>query len=317
LDAININCFIIPYMDRPRVLVTDKYHEKAVEELKKFAEVDERKLTPEELVKEIGGYDAILVRSATKVTKEVIDASNLRIIGRAGVGLDNVDRDAAKAKGIEVFNTPDASTVSVAEMTIGLMLAYARNIPQADKTMKEGLWEKKKLKGRELSGKTLGLIGFGRIGKAVAVRAKAFGMNVLAYDPLFKKEFEGEYGVKGVQLEELLEKSDYVSLHVPKTEGTAKMINAERLAMMKDTAVLVNTARGAVVDENALIKALQDGGIGGAALDVYEKEPLVDSPLMKLTNVVLAPHLASGTDECQVKGGLIAVEKLREFFSKK
>ncbi|MFH1403181.1 MAG: hydroxyacid dehydrogenase [Candidatus Altiarchaeota archaeon] len=303
-------------MEKPRVLVTDKYHEKAIGELRTFADVDEKKLTPEELVKEIGGYDAILVRSATKVTKEVIEAGNLKIIGRAGVGLDNVDREAAKAKGVTVVNTPEASSVSVAEMAIALMLSYARNIAKADKSMKDGLWEKKQLKGFELSGKTLGLIGFGRIGKEVAARANAFGMKVIVYDPAFNQAQEDVHGVKGVSLEELLKESDIVSLHVPAVEGTIRMINADRLSLMKKNALLVNTARGKVVDEEALVKALKEGVIAGAALDVYEKEPLEASPLTGLPNVVLTPHIGAGTDECQLKGGMMVVEKFREFFSK-
>jgi len=306
-------------MARPRVLVTDKYDETAMAEARNFADVDEKTLAPDQLLSEVGNSDAMLVRSATKVTKEVIAAAKkLRFIGRAGVGLDNIDMDAAKAKGVEVVNSPEASSISVAEHAITLMLAYSKLIAKADKGMKAGNWEKKKLKGEEVYEKTLGIVGLGRIGREVSARAKAFGMKILAYDPVVKKEDAAKRGVGLVSLEDLLKNSDYVTLHVPDMESTRKMVNTERLSMMKKTAILINTARGSVVDEKALIKALQEGTIRGAALDVYEKEPLdKNSPLTILSNVLLTPHIAANTKECQQKGGMMVVGKMREYFSRK
>ncbi|MCX6695917.1 MAG: hydroxyacid dehydrogenase [Candidatus Altiarchaeota archaeon] len=306
-------------MIKPRVLVTDKYDETAIAEARKFADVDEKTLAPDQLLAEVGNYDAMLVRSATKVTKDVIAAAkNLKFIGRAGVGLDNIDLESAKARGIEVVNSPEASSISVAEHAMALLLGYNKLISKADKAMKAGNWEKKKLKTEEVYEKTLGIIGFGRIGREVAVRAKAFGIKVVAYDPVIKADDVRKMGVEPVSLDELLKTSDYVTLHVPDVESTRGMINAGRLALMKKNAVLVNTARGTVVDEKALIKALQEGRIRGAALDVYEKEPLdKNSPLSILSNVVLTPHIAANTKECQMKGGMMVVGKMRDFFSKK
>ncbi len=299
---------------KPRVLINDKYHEKAVEELSMIADIDTEKISPEELVDKIGEYDAILIRSATKVTKEVMDAGKLKFVGRAGVGLDNVDLDHAKKKGIKVVNSPDASSVSVAEHAMALILSFVKNIAIADKTTKEGLWEKKKLKGSEIADKTLGLIGFGRIGKEVAKRANAFHMEVITYDPMFNKDEEELYDVKSVSLEDLYKQSDFISLHVPAVESTIKMINKDSLAMMKDNTVIINTARGKVIEEKDLINALKEGKIGGAGLDVYEKEPLEDSPLANMSNVILTPHIGANTEECQIKGGMIVVDALKKHF---
>ncbi len=303
---------------KPRILISDKLHEDAVALAREFADVDvEIGLTPEMLIQKIKGYDAIIVRSSTKVTKEVIDASTLKIIGRAGVGLDNVDVTAARARGIEIVNSPESSTVSVAEHAIGLMIATLRNVPQADKSMRAGQWDRKKFSGNELYGKILGLIGFGRIGREVALRAKAFGMKILASDPAITSEDAKEFGAEFVALEELLRRSDVVSLHVPATDATRGMMNAERLKLMKPTAVVINTARGVVIDEAALYDALKNGTIKAAGLDVYAKEPPVDSPLMQLENIVLTPHLASGTSEAQKSAGTVVVEKVGKFFEQK
>ena len=306
-------------MARPRVLVTDKYDETAMAEARKFADVDEKTLTPDQLLVEVGNYDAILVRSATKVTKDVVaSAKKLKFIGRAGVGLDNIDLDAAKAKGIEVVNSPEASSISVAEHAMTLLLSFSKLISKADKGMKAGNWEKKKLKGDEVFEKTLGVVGFGRIGREVAVRAKAFGMKVIAYDPVLKADDAAKAGIALVSLEDLLKRSDYVTLHVPDMESTRKMINAERISLMRKDAVLINTSRGSVVDEKTLIKALEEGRIKGAALDVYEKEPVdKTNPLTILSNVVLTPHIAANTKECQLKGGMMVVGKMRDFFAKR
>jgi len=297
-----------------RVLVADKIHEDGVKLLREFAEVDvSTGLKPAELITKIGGCDILVVRSATKVTKEVIDAGKqLKIIARAGVGLDNIDVGAAKARGIEVINAPEAPTVAVAELVLGMMLSWVRRLPQADSSMKAGRWEKAQLMGGELRGKTLGVVGTGRIGRAVGYKAKAFLMNLLAHDPTQSVEFTERSGAKYVDLEALLRESDFVTLHVPLTPQTRHMIGKRELGLMKASAVLINTSRGGVIDEAALIEALQQGKIAGACLDVYEKEPPVDSPLLKLPNVVLTPHLGASTVEAQRDAALIVARKIKE-----
>ncbi|MBM3309227.1 MAG: hydroxyacid dehydrogenase, partial [Candidatus Altiarchaeales archaeon] len=257
------------------------------------------------------------VRSRSKVTKEVIEAGkNLKVIARAGVGLDNVDVETAKAKKIEVYNAPESLTISVAELALGLMIAISRRICFADRTMRENKWEKKACTGMELQGKTLGLIGLGRIGREVALRAHAMGMKVLAYDPLVTKEDARKYNAELVEVDSLLENSDIISLHIPANDKTKGFMSKERLEKMKKTAYLVNTARGAVVDEKALIEALKNGTIKGAALDVFEKEPLEASELAKLDNVVLTPHIGSGTEDAQRTAGMMVVEKIHAYFAK-
>lgn len=303
---------------RPRVLVPDKLHGDAVKELGKFAEVDtDFEITPEDLLKRIHQYDGVVVRSRSKITREVIEAGKkLKAIGRAGVGLDNIDVEAAKAKGIEVYNAPESLTISVAELAIGLMIAISRHIPYADRAMRGGRWEKKKCVGMELYGKTLGLIGFGRIGREVSLRAHALGMKVLAYDPAITVEDTREYNAELVDLDRLLSHSDIVSLHIPANDKTKGFMNKERLGRMKKNAYLVNTARGAVVDEKALVDALKNGVIKGAALDVFEKEPLEGSELVCLDNVILTPHIASGTEDAQRTAGMIVAERFNAFFSR-
>ncbi|MBM3313703.1 phosphoglycerate dehydrogenase, partial [candidate division WOR-3 bacterium] len=273
-------------------------------------EVDERPgLPPAELVQAIPAYDAIIVRSATKVTADVINAgANLKVVGRAGVGLDNVDKKAADARGIKVVNTPAATSISVAELALGHMFACARLIPQATQSLREGKWEKKAFKGVELFGKTLGLIGSGRIGSELAKRAEAMGMNVLVYDPFLQ---ETKYG-KLTSLAEMLPQADYISLHVPKTEQTAKMINQDAIAQMKKGVVLVNCARGGVVDEEALYEGLKSGQVGAAALDVFENEPLKDSKLFSLPNVIGTPHVGAQTKEGQERAGIGIAEEVRK-----
>ncbi|MDD5111304.1 MAG: hydroxyacid dehydrogenase [Candidatus Altiarchaeota archaeon] len=301
---------------KPRILVADKLHGDAVKELKKFAEVDtDFEITPEDLVKNIHAYDGIVVRSRSKVTKDVIEAGKkLKVIARAGVGLDNVDVEAAKAKGIQVYNAPESLTISVAELAIALMLDISRKISYADRKMRHGSWEKKACVGMELYGKTLGLVGFGRIGREVAMRARAMGMRILASDPAITIEDVREFNAELVDLDELFKHSDVISLHIPANEKTKGFMNKERIAKMKKTAVLINTARGAVVDEKALIEALKTGAIKGAALDVYEKEPLEASELTSLDNVVLTPHIGSGTDDAQRTAGMIVAEKIRALY---
>jgi len=304
---------------KPKILITDKLHEIAINEAKTFADVDVHlKCPPEELVKKIKDYDALIVRSETKVTKDVIDAaSKLKVIGRAGVGLDNIDVEHAKKKGIEIVNSPECSTISVAEHTIGLMIALLRKIPSGEKHIREGKWERSKFQGNELFGKTLGIVGFGRIGKEVALRSRAFGMKVLAYDPYLTVEDMREFDVEYVELDGLLKRSDVVSVHVPLVKETKNLIDGNKLSLMKKSAIIVNTARGGVINEDALVNALRENKIKGAALDVYENEPPVGSPLLTLENVVLTPHLASGTEEAQINAGTIVVEKIKNYFRAK
>ncbi len=300
---------------KPKILITDRIHESAIKEAKKFADVDlDIGCSNENLVKKIGEYDALIVRSATKVTKDVINASNLKIMGRAGVGLDNIDVDAANKKGIKIVNSPEAPTIAVTELVFASILALMRNIIPADRTIREGRWEKNLFRGNEVYGKIMGIVGFGRIGKEVAIRARAFGMRIMAYDPNITKEDAREFNAEQVELNTLLKNSDIITIHVPLTEETRGLINEGRLKLMKKSAIIVNAARGGVVDEKALYSALKERGIGGAALDVFENEPPVGSPLLTLDNVVLTPHLGASTEEAQINSGTIVVEKIRNFF---
>ncbi|MEM2918891.1 MAG: hydroxyacid dehydrogenase [Candidatus Altiarchaeota archaeon] len=303
---------------KPKILITDKLDEKAVNEAKKFADVElAYGISHDELLKKIENFDAIVVRSGTKVTRDVIEKSKLKVIGRAGVGLDNIDLKAAYEKGIVILNSPEAATSSVAELVFGSLICLLRGILKADKSVREGKWERTKFMGYSLKGKTIGIIGFGNIGKDVAKKAKAFGMKILAYDPkLNKKDAENE-GVKKVSLDELIENSDIVTLHVPLTEETKNLLDKEKIGKMKNSAVLLNFSRGEVVDEYALFEALSSGKIRGAALDVFKEEPPKDSPLLKLENVVLTPHLGASTYEAQEEASLTIIEKIRQFFTGK
>jgi D-3-phosphoglycerate dehydrogenase len=294
-----------------KVIITDPIAPAGVKMLKDAGfTVDERPgLPPEELIKAIPEYDAIIVRSATKVTADVINAgTNLKVIGRAGVGLDNVDKKAADAKKIKVVNTPAATSVTVAELALGLMLACARSIPQATQSLREGKWEKKAFKGFELYGKTLGLIGGGRIGSELGKRAVAMGMSVLVLDPVVK---ECSYGTK-CELGDLLARADFISLHVPKTPETTHIINKDAIARMKKGVVIVNCARGGVVDEAALYDALVSGQVKAAALDVFESEPVKDFRLFSLPNVIGTPHVGAQTKEGQERAGVQIAERVRE-----
>ncbi len=296
-----------------RVLVADAIEESAVAEIRAAGHevVIRNKETDGPIENQIKGFDCVVVRSATKITREVIDAADkLKLVVRAGVGLDNVDSEAAKEKGVEVQNTPEAPTVSVAEMVFSMMFSMARNITQADSSMKDERWEKKKLTGTELWKKTLGIIGFGRIGFEVARRAKAFDMDVLAYDVIDIEKSCIEVGAKRVNFEDLIKNSDYITVHVPLVPQTKGMLGKKEFAMMKKTVFLVNTARGGVVDEKALLKALNDGEISGAALDVFENEPPLDWELVKHPKLVATPHLASSTEEAQVRVGELTASKV-------
>ena len=269
------------------------------------------KLSPEELIREIVDYDAIIVRSATKVTKDVITAGkDLKIIGRAGIGLDNVDVDAATQRGIMVANAPEGNVISAAEHTIALLMAQARRIPQANAALKSGEWARK-LKGVELYDKVLGVVGLGRVGALVAARAKGFEMKVVAYDPYVSGERFKDLGVDMVDnLEDLLKQADFITIHLPKTKSTEGLIGEKEFGLMKNDARIVNTARGGIVDEDALVEALKEGRVAGAALDVFVKEPCTSSPLFDFEQVVVTPHLGASTVEAQDRAGIIIAQQV-------
>lgn len=298
-----------------RILVTDPLDPAAAQELRKAGhEVVEKKLTPDELLKEIAGYDALLVRSETKVTKAVLGvADRLKVVGRAGVGVDNIDTTAAKERGVAVVNAPLAATNAVAELTLAHMLALARQVPRADATTRAGKWDKKSLMGIELSGRTLGLLGVGRIGGRVAELCRAFGMRVVVYDPYVSAEKARELGATQVATPaEVVAQSDFVSVHVPLTPETKHLVNKDLLARFKKGAFILNVARGGIVDEKALFEALQSGHLGGAGLDTFETEPLKETPLAALPNVVFTPHVGASTQEAQAKAGIMTAEQVRK-----
>ena len=295
-----------------KILVCDKTEKEAVEQMRSAGlTVDVRDdITPEELAKVLPAYDGMVVRSRTKVRQPLIDVCpNLKVIVRGGVGLDTIDADYAKSKGITVMNTPMASAASVTELTVGYIFALARSTYQAAASMKSEKWEKKNFEGDEIGGKTLGLVGVGNIGKEVAKRAKVLGMTVIAYDP-YVKVVEG---VKLVTFDELLAQSDYISLHLPKTKESANMIGKDQFAKMKNGARVINCARGGIIDENALYDALVSGKVAGAALDVYAEEPPTDWKLVKLPNVICSPHIGAATKEAQGRVGAEVAEKLIAF----
>lgn len=304
-------------MPRPmaKILVTDPLDPLAAQALRKAGhEVDERKLTPEELLREMPKYDALLVRSETKVTKAVFGVGDrLKVVGRAGVGVDNIDTAAAKERGVAVVNAPLAATNAVAELTLAHMLALARQIPRADATTRAGKWDKKALMGIELSGRTLGLLGVGRIGGRVAELARAFGMRIIVYDPYVNAEKARELGATRVETpESLVAEADFVSVHVPLTPETKHIVNAQLLKTFKKGSFLLNVARGGIIDEAALLDALQKGHLAGAALDVFETEPLKETPLAALPNVHFTPHVGASTMEAQAKAGLMVAEEVRK-----
>jgi D-3-phosphoglycerate dehydrogenase len=285
------------------VLVSDPLSPKAIAQLTAAPGVSLRQvkgLSEEQLIPLVADVDAWVVRSATQVTRRLVDAApRLRWIARAGAGLDNIDVAAAKERGIAVLNVPGANSVAVAELVFALLLALFRQIPEADASLRRGAWEKARFKGRELRGKTLGIVGLGRIGRAVAQRARAFEMTVVGHDPLVADADARAAGVEPLPLDDLLVRADIVTLHVPATPQTRGMIGAAQLARMPRGAVLVNAARGGLVDEAALHAALVSGALGGAALDVFETEPPGASPLLTLPNVVATPHLGASTVEAQ------------------
>jgi D-3-phosphoglycerate dehydrogenase / 2-oxoglutarate reductase len=298
-----------------KVLVSDPIDKVGLDILAQVAQVDEKiGLPEEELVKIIPEYDALMVRSGTQVTKNIIEAgTNLKIIGRAGVGVDNIDVPAATRAGVVVVNSPEGNTIAAAEHALAMMMSLARQIPDANQSLKQGKWERKKFMGTEVYKKTLGVVGLGKIGSHVATVAKAMGMKLLAYDPFISEERAEQLGCRLVDLDLIFRESDYITLHIPKTPETANMINAEVLAKMKPTARIINCARGGIIDEPALAEALKAGIIGGAALDVFGKEPLGESPLYELgSNLVLTPHLGASTEEAQVNVAIDVAEQIRD-----
>ena len=264
------------------------------------------------LLSSVADAAAILVRSATMVDAEVFAAAkNLKVVARAGVGLDNVDVAAATQAGVMVVNAPTSNIVSAAELAVGLLISLARHIPAAHASLVGGQWKRSKYTGVEIADKTLGVIGFGRIGMLVAQRLSAFGVNILTYDPYVQPARAAQLGVRVVSLEELLKESDFITVHLPKTKDTVNLIGKEQFAMMKPTALIINAARGGIVNEDALYEALKNKVIAGAGLDVYAKEPCTDSPLFALDNVVVTPHLGASTDEAQEKAGIAVARSVR------
>lgn len=297
-----------------KILVADKLSDAAIEMLRAQPDVELILSDPKEFYQHLGEAEALLVRSAAKVTREVIEqAPKLRVIGRAGIGVDNIDLEAATERGILVMNTPGGNAVAVAEHTLALMLALARQIPAADASTKSGKWEKKRFMGTELRGKTLGVIGLGSIGREVVRRARAFEMRVIATDPYVSPQWARDLNVQLVELDQLLAESDYISLHVALTPETRNMISREQFARMKDGVRIINCARGGIIDEEALYEALCSGKVAGAGLDVFAKEPPEGSPLLTLDNVIATPHIGGSTGEAQEIVGLTIAEQVLEF----
>ena len=299
-----------------KIVVADDLPASALELLRAEGwDVDARTgRTPEQLSADLTDADALVVRSATKVTAPIINAApKLRVIARAGTGVDNVDVAAASARGIVVMNAPGANSISVAELAMGLILALARHLPAADAAMKQGKWEKKKFLGEEVRGKTLGLVGLGRIGQEVARRATAFGMRIVAHDPFISEQVARDLGAELVSMDDVFARADYVSLHMPSTAQTKNLVNAERLARSKKGLRLVNTARGDLIDEKALADAIETGQVAGAAVDVFDKEPTVDHRLQMLPQVIATPHIAASTREGQELVGVETAAALRDF----
>jgi D-3-phosphoglycerate dehydrogenase len=290
-----------------KIFVADNIAQEGVDHLKSLGfDVDfTTGLSEDEICARIGNFDGLIVRSATKVNRRIIEAANgLKVIGRAGIGVDNIDVDAATERGLLVVNTPDANATTTAELAVAHILSLSRQLPAADRSVRSGAWERSRFMGAELTGKTVGVIGYGTIGRIVANRLLALQMKVSAADPFVTAEMMREDGVEPAELDELLAGADYVTLHCPLVEATRGLINAERIRAMKPGARLINCARGGLVDEKALYEALQESHLGGAALDVFEHEPPGDSPLLELDNVVLTPHLGASTEEAQVAVGV-------------
>jgi D-3-phosphoglycerate dehydrogenase len=298
-----------------KVLVTEELSERGIDLLREDFEVDIRpELAKEGLPDAVGPYDGLIVRSQTKVTEEVLDrAESLKVVGRAGIGLDNVDVEAATRRGVLVVNAPQSNIISAAEHTWALLLAQARNVPQAHASLREGKWERARFQGVELHGKSLGVLGLGRVGAMVAGRALAFGMRVVAFDPYVSKDRAKTLGVElSPSLEAVLVQADFLTIHLPRSVETEGLIGEREIGLMKDGARIVNTSRGGIVDERALVSALREGRLGGAALDVFTTEPPPAShPLLHFDHVVVTPHLGASTQEAQDKAGTAIAEMVR------
>jgi D-3-phosphoglycerate dehydrogenase len=285
------------------ILLTDGLGEDGQSILRAVSHLDDKAgISAAELIKVVGDYDALIVRGRTKVTDQVFEAGQrLKVVGRAGVGVDNIDLGAARAHGVTVVNAPLATTLAVAELTFGLMLALVRELPRADAGMKQGEWLKKQLVGNELNGKTLGILGMGRIGTQVGARASAFGMTVLGYDPLITADEIRRRGAQPVSLDDLYARSEFISLHLPLTDGTRGLIDTQALARMKDGVRLICAARGGIINESALLAALESGKVAGAALDVYAQEPPGASELVGHPKLIATPHIGAQTAEAQAR----------------
>lgn len=301
----------------PKVLICDAIAEDGVHILRDAAEVDIKTgLKEAELVAIVGDYDGLMVRSATKITRPVIEAAQkLQIIGRAGVGVDNIDVAAATERGVIVVNSPGGNTIAVAELVLGMMLALVRNVVPATQSMSQGQWKRSSLMGTQILGKTLGVIGVGRIGTEVIKRAQSFGMNVLGYDPFLTTQRAKDLNIEALTIDEICERADFITIHTPLTKDTKHLFGAERIARMKNGAFLINCSRGGIIDESALYDALKSGKLGGAGLDVYEQEPPTDLPLRDLPNVVLTPHLGASTEEAQSEVALDVARQMAEVFA--
>ena len=297
-----------------KVLVMDGVSEKGLQPLLKEPDIEVvmgSKMTEDELIGVIGDYDGMIVRSATKVTPRVLEnAPKLKVVGRAGVGVDNIDLNAATGHGVLVVNAPDGNTIAATEHTIAMMLAMARNIPQAVSKMKNSVWDKKAFLGVELRNKVLGIIGLGRIGSAVARRAQALEMDIVAYDPYITEEKAGQAGIKLATLEGVLKEADFITIHMPKTKETYHMLDDHAFSIMKDGVRVLNCARGGIIDEEALYKYMTAGKVAGAALDVFEKEPYIDGPLLALDNFIATPHLGASTAEAQLNVAYDVAEEI-------
>jgi D-3-phosphoglycerate dehydrogenase len=299
-----------------KILIADPIAKEGVQQLKdygKFEVIEKTDITQEDLCKEIGEYNAVVVRSRTKIHKETLENSgNLELIVRGGVGTDNIDKVTAKEKSITVHNTPLASSISVAELVIGMALSGMRHLPDATVSTKQGLWEKKRFKGRELYQKTLGIVGFGNIGKEIAKRAIGLGMKVLAFDPIVKNTDIN--GVQLTSLNEIRDNADIITVNCPKTDTTKGMINADFISKMKDDSAIINCSRGGIVVEEDLAKAMESGKIAFAGVDVYESEPAKSSPLFTQTDITLTPHIGAQTKEGQIRVGVEVATVINEYF---
>jgi D-3-phosphoglycerate dehydrogenase len=313
LARLKENRTAMPAAARPRILVSDPVSEEGIQMLRAAGDVDVRLgLPPAELIAAIGEYDALVVRSETKVTRPVIEAATrLQAVGRAGVGVDNIDLDAATERGVVVVNAPEGNTIAAAEHTIALLMALARHVPQADASMRAGKWARKDYVGTEIRGKTLGIVGLGKIGSQVARRAVGMEMEVLAFDPFVPDERVRALGVRSVDFDTLIASADFLTVHPPLTAATSGMIGAEQIAKMKDGVRLINVARGGIIDEDALAEAVKSGKVAGAAIDVFSAEPVpADNPLLGDPRIIITPHLGASTAEAQERVAIDVAEQI-------